>query len=83
MQVNPLPPPRVYKIVSFNHDDKHAVLHWLIMNMLDDCVLTPSNLAAVDAQGAYRWRMNKKPKDHRVLFERAEDVQMFQLAWAS
>jgi len=75
------PPHSVNHIVTFSHLDKQAVLTWLILNMLDDCTLASSNLSAVDAHGYWRWRMSKKPQDRRVLFERAEDVCIFQLAW--
>lgn len=84
MQQKPRKPPQsVHQIMSFEHADKQAVLTWLILNMMDDCTLTESNLSAVDADGYWRWRMSLNTKDRRVLFERAEDVAIFQLAWGS
>lgn len=77
------PPHSVHQTIAFAHPDKHMVLTWLILNMMDDCVLTKSNLSAVDSDGYWRWRMSLNPKDRRVLFERAEDVAIFQLAWGS
>jgi hypothetical protein len=83
MQTNPRKPPHsVHQIVTFT-GDKQVVLSWLVLNMMDDCVLTKSNLSAVDEAGYWRWRMSLNPKDRRVLFERAEDVAIFQLAWGS
>lgn len=82
-RTHPRPPPHsVNQIVHFQAN-KLKVHNWLILNMLDDCVLTESNLSAVDAQGYWRWRMGLNVKDRRVLFERAEDVVIFQLAWGS
>jgi hypothetical protein len=84
MQQKPRKPPQsVHQIMSFEHADKQAVLTWLILNMMDDCTLTESNLSAVDADGYWRWRMSLNSKDRRVLFERAEDVSLFVLAWGS
>jgi hypothetical protein len=83
MQHKPRRPPHsVHVIVPFD-GDKHKVLTWLVMNMADSCTLTESNLSAVDENGYWRWRMSLNPKDRRVLFERAEDVTIFQLAWGS
>ena len=80
---NPRPPPNsVNQIVHFQAD-KLKVFNWLVLNMLDDCVLTQNNMSAVDDQGYYRWRMALNLADRRVLFDRAEDVSIFQLAWAS
>ena len=76
------PPNSVNQIVHFQAD-KLKVHRWLILNMLDDCVLTESNLSAVDEQGYWRWRMGLNVTDRRVLFDRAEDVVIFQLAWGS
>ena len=83
MQKARRPPHSVHTTIAFAHPDKQAVLTWLILNMLDDCTLTESNLSAVDADGYWRWRMSLNTKDRRVLFERAEDVAIFQLAWGS
>jgi hypothetical protein len=76
------PPHSVNQIVHFK-GDKHKVLKWLVLNMSDSCTLTESNLSAVDAHGYWRWRMSTNATDRRVLFERAEDVVIFQLAWGS
>lgn len=83
MNTSPRKPPHsVHEIVTFK-GDKHKVLQWLVINMLDGCTLTESNLSAVDQAGYWRWRMGLNPKDRRVLFERAEDVAIFQLAWGT
>lgn len=84
MQQKPRKPPHsVHQTIAFAHPNKHTVLTWLILNMMDSCTLTTSNLSAVDADGYWRWRMALNPQDRRVLFERAEDVSMFVLAWGS
>lgn len=75
------PPNGVHKIVRWQLHDKSQVLQWLIVNMLDDCVLTPSNLAAVDPMGYWRWRMGASAQDLRILLERPEDVQLFEITW--
>lgn len=83
MQTKPRKPPHsVHQIVHFK-GDKRTVLTWLVINMMDSCTLTKSNLAAVDEHGYWRWRMALNAQDRRVLFERAEDVAIFELAWGS
>jgi hypothetical protein len=76
-----IPPGSVHTIVNFPAGKKREVLHWLVVNMLEDCVLTHNNLSAQDAQGYWRWRMSLSPQDNRVLFERESDVQLFSLVW--
>lgn len=75
------PPESVHKICTWHHVPKQVVLHWLVTCMTDDCVLTPSNMGAVDDKGFYRWRMALGPVDLRVLLERESDVQLFELTW--
>lgn len=75
------PPQCVHKIMQWQLHDKSLVLQGLVANLSDDCVLTPSNLAAIDPQGYWRWRMGAHSQDLRVLLERPGDVQLFEMAW--
>jgi hypothetical protein len=74
-------PHSVNRIVSFAPHSKRAVLDWLMVNFMDDCSLTSSNVSAVDRDGYWRWRLSLNESDKRVLLEREEDLAIFTITW--
>jgi hypothetical protein len=75
-------PNNLPQLVFFDHD-KIKVFHWLMANMMDDCVLYMDTLSAVDDLDNYRWRLGSDMSGRCVLLYREEDVVIFQLAWGS
>lgn len=71
------PPNTANQLFTFK-GDKETVLKWCMCNLMDDLDrMSSSNQSVIDAQGYWRWRM----AGNRILFERAEDAAIFQLAW--